>query len=1039
MKNKILIIVYMLLMTNGLIKAQPIPWILTGNTPAGGNFLGTTNAVDLNLVTQQAQNINFLTNNTQQAIILPNGNMGIGTIRPVPLLHLMAPNNAGGDFGPEMLRAQHTGDGVAFMEISDGAISQTQFLPLLWGKVGQSGPALYFMGDLYSNSLDALADYSAVMTFDTRYGYASRDSASGNATVGSPISNRCSFEFRSGYGTHPIMRIYPLGYDGQADLSEGSVAIGNFGNGTVGELPTAQLHTDGSVRFQGLTQSSEPEVIVSDANGNLYWDNYVPGGFVECGNAATASNSLPLNSYWDLNNYNFYFNNGSSVGPNTNSVGIGTSCIGLSAKLQVQQGWGAPSIGILQSNADVGTGWGTVAYGIKSYVNINSNPYRCAGFFQTTTSIDPFIDPAICPPLPFALYTPDKGGRVAFGYTNMANVGNYEVSINANGVGGNPALELQGTGWFGVTFHSSDSLIKTNVTTINITTRNLLKSLNAVQFYYDTVNFGFMNLPSTQQFGFIAQDILPLYPTLVDSTYFPTQYDSLGTTKIHDSVMIKGLNYTSFIPLLVSGYQGHDSLITSLQNQVDSVIGFGRTGGTIGSLPTGPTKDIYMALDSNNLYFEGQPSTNAAHNAINCIGVGYNSTSSLGAKVDIIRPLVGPGSTSPKGLRVINDDVATAAADSSYGIYSLVDGGNGTNFAAYFFDSAGTTNNYGVYSIAQGTHGSKFIGVSGEANGKVAGNLSLTVNNYGVYGYASCLDTGAFNNNYGVFGEVPLTDTANIHTFAGYFNGKVNVIGSIHCATVFQTSDQQFKQNVQPLGDGLSVINQLQAKTFYWDVNDFPEMRFSGSKQYGFIANSTQQVLADVVDNNSIAPTLDSAGNQIYPGVDYEEINYTAITPIAVRAIQQLDSANHAQKNLIDSLYSLVNNLTSIVNNCCANAGGDDARKSGNGNGGNDNSVNIHTIDLSSMNSAPILYQNIPNPFGSNGGTKIKYFIPGNITNAQISFFDQYGNAMTVFNITDSGMGELNVTSANLANGVYSYSLIIDNKVIDTKRMVKTQ
>jgi len=51
---------------------------------------------------------------------------------------------------------------------------------------------------------------------------------------------------------------------------DGSAQRGNVGIGT--GAPSAQLHTTGSVRFAGLTQdSTQTKVLVSDANGNLYY------------------------------------------------------------------------------------------------------------------------------------------------------------------------------------------------------------------------------------------------------------------------------------------------------------------------------------------------------------------------------------------------------------------------------------------------------------------------------------------------------------------------------------------------------------------------------------------------------------------------------------------------------------------------------------------------------------------------------------------------------------------------------------------------
>jgi type IX secretion system substrate protein len=77
-----------------------------------------------------------------------------------------------------------------------------------------------------------------------------------------------------------------------------------------------------------------------------------------------------------------------------------------------------------------------------------------------------------------------------------------------------------------------------------------------------------------------------------------------------------------------------------------------------------------------------------------------------------------------------------------------------------------------------------------------------------------------------------------------------------------------------------------------------------------------------------------------------------------------------------------------------------------------------------------------PNPFAE--GVTIKYFIPENTTNAQIVFYDEFGNQLNTFAVSTTGAGQLNIASSNLAPGTYSYSLIINGKVVDTKKMIKT-
>ena len=76
-----------------------------------------------------------------------------------------------------------------------------------------------------------------------------------------------------------------------------------------------------------------------------------------------------------------------------------------------------------------------------------------------------------------------------------------------------------------------------------------------------------------------------------------------------------------------------------------------------------------------------------------------------------------------------------------------------------------------------------------------------------------------------------------------------------------------------------------------------------------------------------------------------------------------------------------------------------------------------------------------PNPFGD--GTTVKYYVPDNAGNAQIVFYDEFGTQLKTFAITETGNGQLNITAGSLAAGTYSYSLLINGKAVDTKKMIK--
>jgi hypothetical protein len=80
-----------------------------------------------------------------------------------------------------------------------------------------------------------------------------------------------------------------------------------------------------------------------------------------------------------------------------------------------------------------------------------------------------------------------------------------------------------------------------------------------------------------------------------------------------------------------------------------------------------------------------------------------------------------------------------------------------------------------------------------------------------------------------------------------------------------------------------------------------------------------------------------------------------------------------------------------------------------------------------------ILEQNIPNPFIDR--TVINYFIPESVTEAQIKIYDNIGRLLKVVSAEGRGEGELILDTRNLGAGIYTYSVVADGKVVDTKRM----
>ena len=89
------------------------------------------------------------------------------------------------------------------------------------------------------------------------------------------------------------------------------------------------------------------------------------------------------------------------------------------------------------------------------------------------------------------------------------------------------------------------------------------------------------------------------------------------------------------------------------------------------------------------------------------------------------------------------------------------------------------------------------------------------------------------------------------------------------------------------------------------------------------------------------------------------------------------------------------------------------------------------------LGSVPVLYQNTPNPFGVN--TEISLFLPKSAVNAIIVFHDDFGKVLKEVVVEERGMNKINLDGRDLSSGIYTYSLMIDGDIIDTKKMMKAE
>ncbi|MGI8892462.1 MAG: tail fiber domain-containing protein, partial [Bacteroidia bacterium] len=232
---------------------------------------------------------------------------------------------------------------------------------------------------------------------------------------------------------------------------------------------------------------------------------------------------------------------------------------------------------------------------------------------------------------------------------------------------------------------------------------------------------------------------------------------------------------------------------------------------------------------------------------------------------------------------------------------------------------------------------------------------------------------------------------------------------------IYGPSDLALKDKIQDLKNAESILSQFNPKTFEFKNSQYPHMNLPVNERFGLIAQEVEAVLPNLVKNFIQPEEIDSLGNIVNPEVTVKAVNYTEFIPILIAAYNE-------QRTKLDLLEDKLTLMENTLNSLTG--------------GGLKNSNNITEVTLENT-MAIILDQNVPNPFADE--TKINYFLPDDVTNAKIIFYELSGKILKEVELKTRGEGQLHVYGQDLSSGIYTYTLLIDGKVFETKKMVKTK
>jgi len=377
----------------------------------------------------------------------------------------------------------------------------------------------------------------------------------------------------------------------------------------------------------------------------------------------------------------------------------------------------------------------------------------------------------------------------------------------------------------------------------------------------------------------------------------------------------------------------------------------------------------------------------------------------------------------------------------------------------------GTSNNtaIGSMSLTYNTSGSNNTAVGeGTMTNTTAGDntaLGYLAGTYNTTGSANTFvgdqagGASGFNtlNNVSCLGYQSGVAAATVASNAVYLGNQYTsaIYGAMGGTTLYSYSDRRIKDNIQQNVPGLAFIDKLKPVTYNLNVHKVNELlgvtdslnwdgQYDVEKvtQSGFIAQQVDSV-AQVCGYDFIGVNKPKTSNGLY------SLAYTAFVVPLVKSVQELSAKNDTITKTVqqlmaknDSLVKVLQNMQACVTQLCANQASNNGGNSSNGGNstGNNAATNVQDVTLSGMGNSPLIYQNIPNPFSTS--TKINYYLPEGTQGASIIFFDNYGNQLKTIQLSQTGNGTLNLTPDNLASGIYSYSLVVNGNVVDTKRMV---
>ena len=753
---------------------------------------------------------------------------------------------------------------------------------------------------------------------------------------------------------------------------------GNVGIGL--QAPAYPLDVKGDINISSgsVFRINKQQVFNDDApNQNMFaGDN---AGIANTGYNNTALGPLSFNNN-TIGNYN------TAVGANSlkaNTSGVSNTAIGEKGMFSNTTGSYNTAIGSGALYTGIATN-DNVAIGYQSLYKTTTSDNVAIGFKSAYSNTTGSANTTIGSQSLFSNTT--GGGNIAIGYQSL-----YANTSGGANIGiGNGALNANTTGFFnvalGVAALSHNNAIGNTAVgdyALNLNTTGVqnvamgFNSLDANTTGSNNTGIGYASLQNnTNGFNNTAVGALAMQKTTTGA-----YNTALGSTAL--------LNNTTGSSNTAIGEK-------ALQNNT--------TGGSNTAIGSGALQNI----------------TNSNYNTAVGFQTLYNATS------------FSDGNTAV-GYQSLYNTTGTENTAIGYQAGYLNSGGSFNIFVGY---NAGQANTGGTGNVFMGL-GAGQHNTTGNFNtyvGYASGGLTTTNVANTFYGYGSGSGSNGDNNSFvGYFAKPNSASLYNCSAFGFQSVATENsqlMLGAASLAKLFCSvaltvfSDGRYKKNITENVPGLNFINKLRPVTYHLNVHDIDKkLRVTEDKLTSGEADKKEKTLY----TGFVAQEVEKAANEIgydFSGVskpendsDFYGIRYTDFIMPLVKSVQELSAQNDSLKATNASLQTQINSMNAAIQMLAGKAG-----------------VNISDATVNASVSSASLEQNVPNPY--NSSTSISYTLPQQFSSAQIIITDIFGKTLKTIPVSGQGKGVLHLDASSLSAGMYNYTLLVDGKLIGSRKMI---